>query len=329
MAVKERVVVVGLGSIGRRHARLLAQRPNLQVEWCESDPQALAMARQELGNPAALYDSFGAMLATKPAMLVIATPHSFHADQATRALQQGIHVLCEKPMSDRLDSARQMAAAASSSSAVFAVGFQLHFHPALLRVRELIRQGALGSLHHLHCLVGTYVTLRNSLSRYQSRMEGALFLDYAHQPDIFFWLTGQRPTGVYAAGGQGGKLPLQARPNYAAVICDYATPLISTIHLNYLQEPDRHEYEIIGDLGWIALDMFKGEMRWGKHHERTVVSEVFPIERDPQYVLEHEAFLEAAAGRRSPESSAADALVSMEVIGAASASMQSKGRVAI
>jgi predicted dehydrogenase len=329
MALNNRIVVVGLGSIGRRHARLLAQRRELQVEWCESVPDAVVFARRELGEPAALHDSYETMLATRPAMVVIATPHSLHAAQAIAALEAGIHVLCEKPMSDSLEGARAMAAAAARSTAIFAVGFQLHFHPALRRVKELIDQGALGSLHHLHCLVGTYVTLRNSQSRYQSRMEGALFMDYAHQPDIFYWLTGQRPAGVYAAGGQGGDLPLQAKPNFAAMICDYATPLISTIHLNYLQEPDRHDYDIIGDRGWVALDMFKGELRWGRHDDRTVIIETFAVDRDPLYIREHEAFLDAIAGRRQAESTAADALISMEVIAAAMASLQQKHRVEI
>jgi predicted dehydrogenase len=329
VALNHRIAVVGLGSIGRRHARLLAQRRELAVEWCESVPEAVALARRELGEPAALHASFEAMLATRPAMAVIATPHSLHAAQAVAALRAGVHVLCEKPMSDCLEDARAMEAAAAASEATFAVGFQLHFHPALRRAKTLIDQGALGSLHHLHCLIGTYVTLRNSQSRYQSRMEGALFMDYAHQPDIFYWLTGRRPAGVYVAGGQGGTLPLQANPNFAAMVCDYETRLISTIHLNYLQEPDRHDYEIIGDQGWLALDMLKGELRWGQSVDRSVVTETFPTERDPLYIQEHTAFLDAIAGRRQPESGAAEALVSMEVIAAAMTSLQTRRRVAL
>lgn len=327
MAVNNRIVVVGLGSIGRRHARLLAMRPSLQVEWCEESPQAMATARRELDEPAAWYSSFDTMLATLPSMVVIATPHAQHARQSIRALQMGINVLCEKPLSDNMADAQAMVACAAASSATFAVGFQLHFHPALQRVKGLMDQGALGTVHHLHCLIGTYVTLKNSMSRYQSRMNGALFMDYAHQPDIFYWLSKQRPEGVYAAGGQGGSLPLQSNPNFAAVVCDYASPMISTMHLNYLQDPDRHDYEFIGDEGWIALDMFKGEMRRGQHGNSIVTIESFSTERDSLYTNEHEAFLAAIAGERQPESSAADALISMDIIAAALKSLQTYQRV--
>lgn len=326
MALNNRIVVVGLGSIGRRHARLLARRGDLQVEWCESSAEAVALAQNELGHPAQMHASYEAMLATRPAMVVVATPHSMHAAQAVAALDAGIHVLCEKPLSDSLENARAIVAAAARSSAILAVGFQLHFHPALRRARELINAGELGSIHHVHCLVGTYVTLVNSQSRYQNRIEGALFMDYAHQPDIFHWLLGWKPQGVYVAAGQGGSLPLQANPNYAAITCDYAQPVISTIHLNYLQVPDRHEYEIIGDQGWISLDMFKGELRHGRQSDATVQVENFSTERDPLYEQEHQAFIDAAAGKRKPESPAADALVSMEVIAAALTSSRTRRR---
>lgn len=329
MALNNRIVVVGLGSIGRRHARLLARRRDLQIEWCESSAEAVALAQKELGHPARMHATYEAMLATRPAMVVVATPHSMHAAQAVAALDAGIHVLCEKPLSDSLENARAIVAAANRSSAILAVGFQLHFHPALCRAKALINAGELGSIHHVHCLVGTYVTLVNSQSRYQSRIEGALFMDYAHQPDIFHWLLGWKPQGVYVAAGQGGSLPLQANPNYAAITCDYAQPVIATIHLNYLQVPDRHEYEIIGDRGWISLDMFKGELRRGRQSDASVQVENFSTERDPLYEQEHQAFLDAVAGKRKPESPAADALVSMEVIAAALTSLRTRQREAL
>ena len=75
-ADRKRIVVVGLGSIGRRHARLLAARTELQVEWCEASSEALVIARDELGVPARRHDSFAAALATHPDMMVIATPHA-------------------------------------------------------------------------------------------------------------------------------------------------------------------------------------------------------------------------------------------------------------
>jgi predicted dehydrogenase len=329
MALKRRIVVVGLGSIGRRHARLLAQRDDLSVEWCEPSEDSLSRAKQDLKAPDVIHTSFDEMLATRPEMIVVATPHHCHADQACAALEANIHVLCEKPLSDTLETANRIKAAVEKSRAVLTVGFQLHFHPALLRIHEAIRAGTLGSIHHAHCRVGTYVTLVNSQSRYQRDLEGALFLDYAHQPDILFWLLGKEPCGVYAIGGKGGGLPFQSNPNFSSISCDYEEPLISTIHLNYLQSPERHEYEIVGDRGWMLFDLNSGVLRIGRHGIDSPEVICYSPERDGLYQMEHQAFFDAADKLRDPESSAADAIVSMRIVSAALRSLHLRERVEV
>jgi predicted dehydrogenase len=327
MALKRRVVVVGLGSIGRRHSRLLSQRDDVTVEWCETSCECISSAKQDLKEPAAIHTSFEEMLATRPEMIVVATPHHCHEAQACAALDANIHVLCEKPLSDTLETANAIVDSAEKSRAVLTVGFQLHFHPALRKIHDAIQGGELGSIHHAHCRVGTYITLVNSKSRYQKDLKGALFLDYAHQPDILFWLLGQVPRGVYAVGGRGGNLEFQSDPNFTSVSCDYEGPLISTIHLNYLQSPERHEYEIVGDRGWMLFDMNAGLLTFGQQGSTSPELIHYSPERDGLYQMEHQAFFDAAAGLRRPESSAADASVSMKIAVAALKSLQLQQRV--
>lgn len=327
MALKPRIVVVGLGSIGRRHARLLSRRSDLQVEWCESEPGAVAAAAAELGRPAGTHAEFAAMLETRPEMVVIATPHGQHPRQAIAALDAGAHVLCEKPMADTLAAAAEMLPAAQRAGRVLTFGFQLHFNPGLRRLRELVVEGELGTVVHVHCRVGSYITLLNSRSRHQQHVEGALLMDYTHQPDLLHWMLGDTPVGVFASGGQGGKPELTSNPNFISVSCDYRRPLIGTIHLNYLQMPERHEYEIVGDQGWAMFDLNTGRLRRGRRSDSREWVEEFPVTRDPVYEAEHQAFLDAIAGKRAPESPARDAIVSMQIIEAAMSSLRTATRV--
>lgn len=328
MEMKRRVIVAGMGSIGRRHARLLDERPQLSVEYCDPSRAALSRAYREIGERRT-YLSFDEALASHPDLIVIATPHSLHAEQTMAALVAGVHVLCEKPMSDRLEDARRMCAAAQKSSAVLSFGFHLHFQPGLRRLKELIDMGALGTIVHAHCRVGSYITLVNSHSRYQADLKGALLLDYAHQPDILFWLMGERPSGVYMVAGEAGDLPLRSNPNFLAVTCDYATAQVSTFHLNYLQMPERHEYEIVGDEGWAVFDLNQGILRLGTVRTSSEAVEQFPVDRDPVYRQEHQAFLDAVDGKRRPESPASDALLAMEVSMAAMQSWRERRRVSL
>jgi UDP-N-acetylglucosamine 3-dehydrogenase len=313
---KKRIVVVGLGSIGRRHARLLKERNDVAVELFELDTEAIAGALKEIGD-IPVHNSFNGMLATRPYAVVIATPHKLHAEQTIRSLEAETHVFCEKPMSDNLCDAKRMQEAAEKAGKILAIGFQLHFHPGLMRLKSLLQEQIIGNVLHTHVRVGTYITLVNSKSRYQRRQHGALLFDYAHQPDILYWLLGDKPTAVYASAIEGGELEFSSNPNVVAITCEYNSLLLSTIHLNYVQMPERHEYEIIGDKGWIVLNCNESYLKIALAADGQIRTESFTVDRDALYRSEHTAFLDAAEGRRSPESSANDGLVSVAVCQAA------------
>ena len=318
--------MVGLGSIGRRHARLLNNRGDIDVVLCEPNKAMLDLAYQEVGR-LPVHASFEEALDCEPDFVVIATPHQFHCDQTIQALDRGIHVLCEKPMSDRLEDATAMMEAAARSKATLSIGFMLHFHPGILRLKELIGNGTLGTVLQVRYKVGSYITLVNSLSRFQADMEGALLLDYAHQPDIIHWLLGSKPKGVYMAARQGGAMEFSSQPNFLTMVCDYEEPLLATVELNYLQMPERHECEFIGDRGWALLDLNQGELRIGSRVDDSLAKETILAERDDMFRQEHQAFLDAIEGRRKTSSPPEEALVSMEIIRAAIASWKSGQRV--
>ena len=323
---KRKITVIGVGSIGRRHARLLSERDDLAVELCEPNEQSLGRALKEVGD-LAYYKDVESALAAKPEMVVVATPHNLHADQAIAALESGAHVLCEKPISDNLLDAHRMKEAVERTGRVLTVGFHMHFHPGVRRMIEIIESGALGEMLHIHCRVGSYITLVNSASRHQAKVKGALLMDYTHQPDLFYLLIGHRPRGVYMAARKAGDLELSSDPNYISVICDYDTPLLATLHLNYVQMPERHEYEIVGDRAWLHWDMIKGTMRIGDRERREETVEQISPDRDSVYRAEHQAFIDAVDGKRAPESPAADALVSLEFMEAAMESWRNNSRV--
>ena len=328
MAVEKRTIVVGLGSIGLRHARLLNQREDVAVEFCESNQERLKQAFDEIGKLPA-YTTYEDALASRPDVVLIATPTQLHCDQVVRALRENIHVLCEKPMSDRLADAIKMKEASERSSAVLSIGFMLHFHPGIVRLEQLIQEGALGTILQVRYLVGSYVTLVNSHSHYQSQLEGALLLDYAHQPDIIYWLLREKPRGVYMAAGHGGDIEFRSNPNFLTIVCDYDSPLLTTVALNYLQMPQRHECEIVGDEGWALLDFERGTLRIGNRKAASEVEETVESTRDAVYQMEHQAFLDAVAGRREPSSPPEEAIVSMEIVHAALNSWRRQQRVAL
>lgn len=316
MVRKRRIAIVGVGSIGRRHARLLSQRDDIIVELLEPSEENLALIRNELGE-VTVHQNFEQMLRTAPDVVWIATPTPLHAEQSIAALRAGCHVFCEKPMSLTLIEARKMQAAAEREGRILNIGFNLHFHPALVRMKQLIEMGSLGTILHVHARVGSYTTLVNSRSRHQSLQEGSLIFDYAHQPDLFYWLLNEVPTRVFCHGLLGGGLEYSSNPNIASITCFYERPMLATIHLNYVQMPERHEYEVVGDDGWALLDVNEGKLRVGSRSAGEIKVEDFQLNRDDMYRAEHEAYLLAIEGKRGPDTPPAAGLVSTAVCEAA------------
>ena len=325
--VRRRLVVVGLGSIGRRHVRLLAARPDLDVAGCESALDVMAKARVELGETA-MYPDFESALESHPDIVVIATPHDLHAQQAIAAMQAGADVLCEKPLCLDGTEAGQMIACARKTGRQLGVGFQLHFHPGILRVRALIEQGIIGEVAHVHARVGSFITLRNSVSRYQQSQKGALLLDYSHQPDLILWLLGRLPTAVTLSGVEASGLPLSSSPNVMSLVLEFGRSLLATIHLNYVQIPQRHEWELVGTKGWMILDADRGTLRIGLRETESELVETISVNRDDTYRAEHQAFIDGIDGKCGMESSAEAAARSVELFAMAMRSWQENCRVA-
>ena len=326
MALKQRVAVVGLGAIGVRHARLLLERSDVVVEVIEPDARIFAAAKASLGE-LRRHEHLDALLETKPDVVWLASPTHLHAAQSIAALAADAHVFCEKPMTFSLEEGRAVRAAAERATAVFNVGYYLHFWHGMTLLKNLIDTGTLGHVVHLAARVGTYITLVNSLSRYQARNPGSLFFDYSHQPDLFYWLTGLVPRAVQVVAQQAGDLDFSSKPNVADVLYTYDAPLTAHLHLNYVQMPQRHIYEITGDQAWALLDFDHSTLTVGRREAQCVETQALEHPRDDIFRLEHDAFFAAVAGGRAPETSAADGLVSTAVCAASMQSYETKQKV--
>jgi predicted dehydrogenase len=78
--------------------------------------------------------------------VVLATPHSLHADQMKRAAAAGKHVFVEKPFALNTEDAHAMVNAAEKAGITLAVGFNRRFHPSMVRMRDAVKSGALGTI---------------------------------------------------------------------------------------------------------------------------------------------------------------------------------------
>ncbi|MBL8697980.1 MAG: Gfo/Idh/MocA family oxidoreductase [Alphaproteobacteria bacterium] len=144
-----RIGLAGYGAWGRMHAGAMRRIPEITLGaiLCNGDESARAAAADHPGVP--IHRSLDALLHDPAIDLVdIVAPNHLHAAMTLAAIDAGKHVLVEKPMATTLDDADRVVAAAERSGLYVAVGLELHVSRQWAKVRDLIADGAIGTVRY-------------------------------------------------------------------------------------------------------------------------------------------------------------------------------------
>ncbi|MEA4915545.1 MAG: Gfo/Idh/MocA family oxidoreductase [Christensenella sp.] len=197
-----RVCIVGSGFVGAAHIEALRRLGNVEIlavcnrHGSQEKADALFVPKG--------YDDYRQMLEIeRPDVVHICTPNDSHYEIAMFAMERGMHVICEKPMTRTLDEARTLASYAKAHDLVTAVNFNCRFYPQILQARATAQSGALGDIR---AILGGY--LQDWLfwdTDYSWRLEPEVsgesraFADIgSHWIDMVEFVTGLRATEVFA-----------------------------------------------------------------------------------------------------------------------------------
>jgi len=147
---KLRAAAIGVGSLGRHHARNYAELAREgRVEFigaCDVDAETLK--RVSTDNACEAFSDWRELV-DRIDVVSIATPTESHADIACAFLERGVNVLVEKPIATTLDDADRMIAAAASSGAKLMVGQLERFNPAMVALRPHVTSPLYFEIHRV------------------------------------------------------------------------------------------------------------------------------------------------------------------------------------
>ncbi len=163
-----RVAVIGMGPIGNRHARIYREDSLAElVAVCDRIRERADTAAKALNVPA-FYDAEEMLRTIRPDVCSVATGGieygSDHAEPTIQALKAGAHVLCEKPISNRIEEAEAMVAAARETGRCLGINFNHRFTPAARLAKRWVEEGRIG--HPLFMNVGMWIKNPNESSPY-------------------------------------------------------------------------------------------------------------------------------------------------------------------
>lgn len=256
-----KILILGLGSIGRRHTRCFRELGVAQVLGFDPDPERRAQFSRESGGEAFATESEG--LATNPDLVVVASPNIYHLPQAQMVVAAGKPMLIEKPLGTDLQSAAALASAVEAQGLYAHVGSNWKFHPAFQTMKSWLDQGQIGTPTGIQALAGQWLPdwhpYEDYRRMYAARCDlggGAIF--DTHELNYMLWLMGPvRQFGGLKA--HSGALDIETE-DVAAAVLRFSSGALGVLLTDYIQRTPCRRYHISGSEGTIEWDNAVGHV---------------------------------------------------------------------
>lgn len=307
-----RVAVIGCGAWGRNIVRCFANLGALEAVCDHNADNVRAMVE---AHGCRALDADAAIADPAIEAIAIATPPSGHMDLALRAIAAGKHILIEKPTTLDHQETVRIVEAARAAGRTMMTGHILQFHPGYLKLKEIVRSGALGAVRRVNANRLNLGAVR--------REESALWCLAPHDVSMALGLVGAAPVSVEAFGE--GLL----RPDIAdAVTMRLRFPRgeQAMIHVSWLHPYKEHRLSVIGaDAMAVFDDVQPWETKVQIYPHRVVFEDGAPrvirgeptpvaIERGEPLLAECAHFLACVRDGSEPVTGPAESLAVMDVL---------------
>jgi UDP-2-acetamido-3-amino-2,3-dideoxy-glucuronate N-acetyltransferase len=320
---KPGVAVVGMGYWGKNLVRNFHQLGALRVV-CDSDPRVSALVARDF--PGAEYcASYEDLLEnTKVSGIALATPATKHYEMAKAALEAGKDVFVEKPLAIEVKQGEELVKLAAASGRMLFVGHILQYHPAVMKLRELVRSGALGRVQYIYS---------NRLNIGKIRNEENILWSFApHDISVMLALLNEKPERISCTGGT------YLSPGVSDVtVSNFSFPsgVQAHIFVSWLHPVKEQRLVVVGSEKMAVFDdgaatklvIYPHKVEW-KDRVPTAVkadAEAVPLDNGEPLKAECQAFLDSIASRKPAITDGNEGLLVLKVLDACQRSLEKSG----
>ncbi|BDW83641.1 oxidoreductase [Erythrobacter sp. Dej080120_24] len=325
----DRALIVGLGSIGRRHLRLLrAELPGADIRVLRHVACDEAIERAD-----GCFTDLGVACAFAPQLAIIASPAPFHLESARALAGAGAHLLVEKPLADRAEGVGDLIALCAARGLQLQVGYNLRFMDSLQAFRRSLAEGLIGQVHAVRCEIGQYLPSWRPEADYRETVSarrvlgGGTLLELSHELDMLRWVFGE-VAWLSAWSGQQSTLEIDVEDS-VMIQMGFAGGPVAQLGMDFLRRDTTRVCTAIGALGSLRWDAVAGRVAlFDPGAEDWIDLQVALPQRDASYREQIVALLDAVKTGRPSAIAAhgADGLAVLRMVEAARASDNRDGR---
>jgi len=321
------VAVVGNGYWGKNLVRNFFELGALRTV-CDESPLVEANIREKYPLLAFCRDYSEVLSDENIAAVVLATPAALHFDMAKRAIQAGKDVFVEKPLALSAAEGSELVELAARNRRILMVGHILQFHPAVQKLKELIRAGALGQLQYVYS---------NRLNIGKIRTEENILWSFApHDISVMLGLLDEEPESVTCEGGfyLTNRVADVTLSQFAFTSGVRAHIFVSWLHPFKEQRlivVGSEKMAVFDDTAADKLLLYSHRVEWKDRIPNAVKADAEPVALDASEPLRNECrhFLDCMVSRRSPLTDGREGLRVLRVLNACQKSLEGHKVVSI
>lgn len=302
-----RVGLIGLGTMGRNHVRVLSDLKDVTLAAvCDQDAKALEAVSRKHSVPT--YTSWDEMLEReKLDAAIVAVPTRFHLKAGLAAVHHGLHVLVEKPIATDLGEGRELVAAARRAARLLAVGHIERFNPAVRELQRRLDEGEAGRIFQVQAE-------RRGPFAARIRDVGVAIDLATHDLDVMNHLADSDVQRLYAETEQ--RIHTQHEDILNALL-RFESGLLGVLQVNWLTPTKIRQLSVLGDRGMFLCNYLTQDLMFFENAEVAgagaaealypvrAVSEgaavTLPIHKGEPLRLELESFISAVRGEGALE----------------------------
>jgi UDP-2-acetamido-3-amino-2,3-dideoxy-glucuronate N-acetyltransferase len=314
LAKSKGVAVVGVGYWGKNLVRNFS---NLGALAALCDADELVGVRYESQYPGVRFYTEYSQVLADPAIraVVLATPAVTHYEMAKAALEAGKDVLVEKPLAIDVRHGEELVSLAAAKGRILMVGHILRYHPAILKLQELIREGSLGKINYLYS---------NRLNIGKIRSEENILWSFApHDISVMLSLLNEMPTQVTC---QGSSYLNRDVADVTLSHFDFPSGVQAHIFVSWLHPVKEQRLVVVGSEKMAVFDdtaehklvLYPHKVTWENRVPTAVKANGEPVVLEDREPLRAECqhFLDCIETRTSPVSSGSEGLRVLRVLDA-------------
>ena len=256
---KVRIGIVGMGNMGKYHADYLIKGKVAHAELsavCSTSPEKLSAYK----DPIAVFGNGEEMIRSGSIdAVLVATPHYQHTSLGICAIENGIHLMVEKPISaHKADAERLIEVSTQHPDIVFGGMFQLRTEPRYLKLKKLIADGDLGDIVRINWIITdwfrteAYYASGGWRATWKGEGGGVLLNQCLHQLDALQWLVGM-PSKVRSFAQCGRFHDIEVEDNVTAYL-EYPNGATGVFVSSTGEAPGSNRFEIAGTRGRVVLE---------------------------------------------------------------------------